>query len=84
MFVFLCVIFVVVVVLLICLVFYFGCVGTPLILALFAAGGSFVLVQCKIDIEKYANCGAIAFITSMTLYAYQEVWEQNDCDKLKM
>ena len=43
---------VVVVVLFICLfVSCFGCVGTPLILALLSTGRSFAL-QCKIDIEK--------------------------------
>jgi len=49
MFVLFCASFVVVVVLFICFVFCFGCVGTLLMLALFAADGSFDLVQCKID-----------------------------------
>ena len=49
-FVLLCAIFVVIVVLFICFVFCFGCLGTPLILPLFATGGSFVFAQHKIDI----------------------------------
>ena len=55
MFVLFCAIFVVVVVvvvLFICFVFCFVCVGKPLILALFATGGSFGLAHVQIDIQK--------------------------------
>ena len=59
MFVLFCAIFVVVVVvvvLFICFVFCFVCVGKPLILALFATGGSFGLAQCKLTYKKTKNC----------------------------
>ena len=59
MFVLFCAIFVVVVVvvvLFICFVFCFVCVGKPLILALFATGGSFGLAQCKLTYKKKKNC----------------------------